>query len=64
MELTYKVALSQFNQVQEASFVVECDYQLSAENNLSYLIPKLNKQSDLVNHVKIAPNRIDFVIEK
>ena len=64
VELTYKVALSQFNQIQETSFVVECDYQLSAENNLSYLIPKLSKQSDMVNHVNIAPNKIDFIIEK
>ena len=64
VELTYKVALSQFNQIQSTSFVIECDYQLSVENNLSYLIPKLTKQSDLVKNVKIAPNRIDFVIEK
>lgn len=64
VELTYKVALSQFNQIQSTSFVIECDYQLSVENDLSYLIPKLTKQSDMVKNVKIAPNRIDFVIEK
>jgi hypothetical protein len=64
VELTYKVALSQFNQIQSTSFQIECDYQLSVENNLSYLIPKLTQQSDLVKNVKIAPNRIDFVIEK
>ena len=64
VELTYKVALSQFNQIQLTSFLIECDYQLSVENNLSYLIPKLTKKSNLVKNVKIAPNRIDFVIEK
>lgn len=64
VELTYKVALSQFNQIQSTSFLIECDYQLSVENELSYLIPKLSKKSDLVKNVKIAPNRIDFVIEK
>lgn len=64
LEITYKVALSQFNQIQATSFVIECDYQLSVENDLSYLIPKLTKQSELVKNVKIAPNKIDFVIEK
>lgn len=64
VELTYKVALSKFNQIRAATFLVECDYQLSAENNLSYLVPKLAKQSDLVKNVKITPNKIDFVIEK
>ena len=64
VELTYKVALSKFNQIRAATFLVECNYQLSAENNLSYLVPKLVKQSDLVKNVKITPNKIDFVIEK
>jgi YbbR domain-containing protein len=64
VELTFKVSLSQFNQIQTTSFLVECDYQLSVENQLSYLIPKVTKQSELVKNVKIAPNRIDFVIEK
>lgn len=64
VELTYKVALSKFNQITATSFLVECDYRLSAENNLSYLVPKLTKQTDLVKNVKIAPSKIDFVIEK
>ena len=64
IELTYKVALSKFGQVNASSFTVECDYQLSSDNNLSYLVPKLIRQSDLVKNVKIDPNKIDFVIEK
>jgi hypothetical protein len=62
--ITYKVALSNFNQVSASSFLVECDYTMSADNNLSYLIPRLARQSDLVKNVKIAPSKIDFVIEK
>jgi len=64
VEVTYKVSLSQFNQIKVTSFLVECDYQLSADNNLSYLVPRLAKQSDLVKNVKIAPTKIDFVLEK
>lgn len=62
--ITYKVALSNFNQVNASSFLVECDYLMSSENNLSYLVPKLARQPDMVKNVKIAPSKIEFVIEK
>jgi hypothetical protein len=64
VQITYKVALSNFNEINPSSFLVECDYQLSAENNLLYLVPKLARKPDLVKNVKISPNRIEFVIEK
>lgn len=64
IDLTYKVALSKFGQVNASSFLIECDYKLSADNNLSYLVPRLAQQSKLVKNVKISPNKIDFVIEK
>lgn len=64
VDITYKVALSNFGKVQPSSFFIECDYQLSSQNNLLYLVPKLNRQSDLVKNVKITPNKIEFVIEK
>lgn len=62
--VTYKVALSNFNKVNASSFLVECDYLMSSENNLSYLVPRLARQPDLVKNVKITPNTIEFVIEK
>jgi len=62
--ITYKVALSNFNEVNAASFLVECDYLMSSENNLSYLVPRLSRQPDLVKNVKITPSKIEFVIEK
>lgn len=64
VNITYKVALSNFGKVQPSSFFIECDYHLSSQNNLEYLVPKLNRQSDLVKNVKITPNKIEFVIEK
>ena len=64
VELTYKVALSNFNQVNPSSFLVECDYELSSKNNLLYLVPRLARKSDLVRNVKITPSKIEFVIEK
>lgn len=64
VDLTYKVALKDFGQINPSLFLIECDYNLSADNNLSYLVPRLTNQSDLVKNVKISPSKIDFVIEK
>lgn len=64
IEVIYKVALTNFNNVNASSFVVECDFQLSAENNLSYLVPRLIRKPDMVKNVKLTPSKIDFVIEK
>ncbi len=64
LNLTYKIALSSFNDVKPSSFRIECDYRLSIDNNLTYLVPKLIQQSNLVKNVKISPQRIDFFIEK
>ena len=64
VKVTYRVALSNFNKIDASSFVLECDYKMSLENNLTYLIPKLIKKSNLVKNAKIAPNRIDFITEK
>lgn len=64
VKLTYKVALSDFNLINASSFVVECDYQLSSENNLTYLVPRVTKQPNRVKNVKLSPSKIDFVIEK
>lgn len=64
LDLTYKVALSAFNQIKASSFLIVCDYKLSSENKLSYLLPRLIKQSDLVKNVKITQSKIDFIIER
>ena len=62
--VTFVVALSQFSRVSEASFVIECDYELSTKNELGYLIPKIVLKPDFVNNIKIIPTKIDFLIQK
>ena len=64
VKLSFKVALSNFNKVSANSFSITCDYAFSSQNNLTYLIPKLEMKSDLVKNVTITPNRIDFLIQK
>lgn len=62
--VTFVVALSQFSRVSEASFVIECDYEMTTKNNLGYLIPKIVLKPDFVENIKIIPTKIDFLIQK
>ena len=62
--VTFVVALSQFSRVSEASFVIECDYEMATKNDLGYLIPKIVLKPDFVENIKIIPTKIDFLIQK
>ncbi len=64
VKVTYKVALSNFNKVSSSAFLIECDYNMSKVNNLPYLIPQLVESSSLVRNIRIAPLKIDFIINK
>ena len=64
VEVVFVVALSNYAKVSETSFTVECDFKISENNNLSYLIPKVITQPDFIKSVKIVPLKIDFLIQK
>lgn len=64
VEVVFIVALSNFAKVSEASFTVECDFEISEKNNLSYLIPKVIAKPDFIKSFKIVPTKIDFLIQK
>ncbi|MEN8883094.1 MAG: CdaR family protein [Flavobacteriaceae bacterium] len=64
VKITFRVALSNFNKVDASSFVIECNYKMSDENSLSYLIPRLVEKSSLVKNTKISPLKIDYIINK
>jgi hypothetical protein len=64
VEVVFVVALSNFAKVSETSFKVECDYTVSKNNNLGYLIPKIITKPDFIKSVKIIPTKIDFLIQK
>lgn len=64
VEIVFIVALSNFAKVSEASFKVECDYTISEENNLGYLIPKVIAKPNFIKSFKIVPAKIDFLIQK
>lgn len=64
VEVSYVVALSKFEEVTENSFLIECDYEVSKNQNLTYLIPKVIQSPDFIKSYKITPSKIDFLIQK
>lgn len=64
VKVIYKIGLKKFNQVTKNSFNVVCDYQESKTNELTYLIPKISLQPNVVSSVRIVPEKIDFLIQK
>ena len=64
VKVFYKVDLPRFNEVEESSFNIICDYNISVKNGFSYLIPKIILQPEFVKNVKIIPNKIEYLIQK
>ncbi len=64
VKVVFKVGLSNFNDITSNSFKVVCDYKVSEENDLPYLIPKLELKSSLVSSVRLVPNKIEFLTQK
>ena len=64
VEVVFVVGLSNFDKIDKNFFKVVCDYKISKENNLSYLIPKVTTNSSLIKSVKVIPNKVDFLIQK
>ncbi|WP_299013719.1 CdaR family protein [uncultured Polaribacter sp.] len=62
--VSFIISLKNFNKINKNSFEIVCDYAVAEKNNLNYLVPKLLNKSDLIKSYKIAPNKIDFLIEK
>lgn len=64
VNVTFVVSLSDFNKVNKDSFIVECNYALTQNNNLNYVMPRIIKKPSFVKNVRVVPNKIDFLIQK
>lgn len=64
VKVVFVVGLSDFNKIDKNFFEVVCDYSLSKENNLDYLLPKLIVKPSFIKSFKVVPNKIDFLIQK
>lgn len=64
VEVFFVVALSNFNKIDKNFFEVICDYNVTKDNNLSYLMPKITTKSNFIKSFKVIPTKIDFLIQK
>ncbi|TVZ55454.1 hypothetical protein OD91_0702 [Lutibacter sp. Hel_I_33_5] len=64
VKVIFKVGLKDFQKISKNSFSVVCDYKISEENNLNYLLPKVKAKSSMVTSVKIVPEKIEYLIIK
>ncbi|WP_282073831.1 CdaR family protein [Polaribacter atrinae] len=64
VEVVYVVGLSNFNKIDKNFFEIVCDYKVSKDNNLGYLMPKVLVKPDFIKSFKVIPNKIDFLIQK
>lgn len=64
VKVVYQVALKDYNKITENSFVIQCDYRETIDNNLEYLVPKIIEKPNILFDVKIVPNKIEFLVKK
>lgn len=64
VQVIYKVGLKNFSKITAESFKIECDYQLTDNNNLTYLKPVVVQKPILIRSIKLKPDKIDFLIEE
>jgi len=64
VQLTFQVGLSHFKEVTADDFVVEVDYNELLENHSEKCKPVLKIVSSYVNHARISPQEIDYIIEQ
>ena len=64
VHVTFQVGLSQFKHVTSDDFEVVVDYQTLQEEKREKCSPTLVKSPSNVNHVRISPLEIDYIIEQ
>lgn len=64
VKIIYKVGLKNFNKITIENLHVVCDFKESFDNDLNYMIPRLQEQSPLISSVRFIPNKIEYLIEK
>jgi len=64
VHVTFQVGLSQFKSVTSEDFEVVVDYQQLKEEKGEKCHPVLAKSPTNVNHVRISPLEIDYIIEQ
>ena len=60
----FNIGLSDYYKVKKEDFRVVCNYNLTIENGLNYLIPEVVDKPAYITEVRVIPDKIDFFIKK
>lgn len=64
VQVTFQIGLSQFKNVTADDFVVVVDYKKLHENTGDKCKPILVQSPSIVNHVRLSPQEIEYIIEQ
>lgn len=64
VQVTFQIGLSQFKNVTADDFVVVVDYKKLHENTGDKCQPVLVQSPSIVNHVRLSPQEIEYIIEQ
>ena len=64
VNVTFQIGLSQFKNVTAEDFVVVVDYLQIQESKNEKCRPTLLRSPENVNHVRVSPQAIDYIIEQ
>ena len=64
VNVSFQVGLKQFKSINSEDFVVVVDYKDLKENGTEKCNPILLQSPENVNHVRINPQAIDYIIEQ
>lgn len=62
--VTFKVSLQNYDKITPSDFKIICDYSKVISLETNFLIPELNEKPNLIDQIKLTPNKIKFLIKK
>ena len=62
--LSYLVSLSDYKNIAESDFIVQCDYRQLIAQNSDRLKIKLIKYPDQIELLHINPSRVEYILSK
>ena len=64
VNVTFQIGLSRFKEITADDFMVVVDYKDFKENETEKCTPVLVKHPHNVNHIRISPKEIDYILEQ
>lgn len=64
VQVTFKVVVSAFEEIEAGNFVIEADYQQVSHGTTQKISPQLSKTPALIENPRMSPEFLDFLLEK